>query len=59
MVPQTSDFTERLCIQGLHEGRNRVLHARSAVVANSIAALLIHLKQTKGAFPMSTFIGPM
>jgi hypothetical protein len=38
----TSDFTERLRIQGLREGSNRVLHARSAAVANSIAALLIH-----------------
>jgi uncharacterized membrane protein YhaH (DUF805 family) len=47
----TSDFTERLCIQGLHEGRNRVLHAKSAVVANSIAALLIHLKKTTGCIP--------
>jgi hypothetical protein len=47
----TSDFTERLYIQGVREGTNRVLHARSAVVANSIAALLIHLKETTGCIP--------
>jgi len=47
----TSDFNERLYIQGLREGSNRVLHARSAVVANSIAALLIHLKETTGCIP--------
>jgi hypothetical protein len=47
----TSDFNERLYIQGLREGSNRVLHARSAVVANSIAALLIDLKKTTGCIP--------
>jgi len=47
----TSDFTERLCIQGLREGSNRVLHARSAAVANSIAALLMYLKQHTGCIP--------
>jgi hypothetical protein len=47
----TSDFTERLCIQGLREGSNRVLHARSAAVANSIAALLMYLKQHTGCNP--------
>ena len=47
----TSDFTERLCVQGLREGSNRVLHARSAAVANSIAALLMYLKQHTGCNP--------
>jgi hypothetical protein len=47
----TSDFTEILRIHGWREGSNRVLHARSAVVANSIAALLIHLKKTTGCIP--------
>jgi hypothetical protein len=47
----TSDFTERLSIQGFREGSNRVLHARSAAVANSVAALLIHLKETTGCIP--------
>jgi hypothetical protein len=47
----TSDFTERLFVHGLREGSNRVLHARSATVANSIAAFLIYLKQTNGCIP--------
>jgi hypothetical protein len=47
----TSEFTESLRVQGWREGSNRILHARSAVVANSIAALLIHLKQTTGCIP--------
>ena len=51
----TSDFTESLQIQGLKEGSNRILHARSAAVANSIAALLIHLKQSTGCIPHAYF----
>ena len=47
----TSDFTERLFVQGAQEDGNRILRARSAVVANSIAALLIHLKNTTGCNP--------
>jgi hypothetical protein len=51
----TSDFTEYLEIQGLTEGSNRILHARSAAVANSIAALLIYLKQSTGCIPHAYF----
>jgi hypothetical protein len=47
----TSDFTEYLLVQGIHEGTNRILHARSAAIANSIAALLIYLKQATGCIP--------
>jgi hypothetical protein len=47
----TSEFTERIRVQGYREGSNRVLHAKSAVVANSIAALLIDLKRTTGCIP--------
>lgn len=47
----TSDFTETIAIQGSREGSNRVLHARSAAVANAIAALLIQLKKTTGSIP--------
>jgi hypothetical protein len=47
----TSDFTEYLLVQGRHEGTNRILHARSAAVANSVAALLIYLKQATGCIP--------
>jgi hypothetical protein len=47
----TSDFTEYLLVQGAREGSNRILHARSAAIANSIAALLIYLKQATGCIP--------
>jgi len=47
----TADFTEDLEVQGRTEGPNRIFHARSAAVANSIAALLIYLKQATGCIP--------
>jgi hypothetical protein len=47
----TSEFTMSLSFHGIQEGSNRVLHARSATVANAIAALLIHLKQITGCIP--------
>jgi hypothetical protein len=46
-----SDFTEHLRVHGRRDGGNRILHARSAVVANSFAALLIYLKRTTGCIP--------
>lgn len=47
----TSDFTEHLLVHGRREGSSRFLYAKSAVVANSIAALLIHLERTTGCVP--------
>ena len=47
----TSDFTEYLLVQGMQRGTNRIFHARSAAIANSIAALLIYLKQATGCIP--------
>jgi hypothetical protein len=47
----TSEFTQRLSIHGYREGSNRILHAKSATVANSIAALLMDLKRTTGCIP--------
>ena len=47
----TSEFTETIAFQGSRDGSNRVLHARSAAVANAIAALLIQLKQTAKCIP--------
>jgi hypothetical protein len=48
---ETSDFTEFLQVYGLQDGSNQIFHARSAAVANSIAALLIYLKQGKECIP--------
>jgi hypothetical protein len=47
----TSDFMDRIRIQGRSEGACRILRARCAVVANSIAALLIYLEQVSGCIP--------
>jgi hypothetical protein len=47
----TSDFTEYLQVYGLREEENRIFQARSAAIANSIAALLIYLEQATGRIP--------
>jgi hypothetical protein len=47
----TSDFTDILHVQGRWEGSSRVLHAKSAAVANSIAALLIYMERATGCIP--------
>ena len=47
----TSDFADLLRVEGRWEGSSRVLHARSAVVANSIAALLIYIERSTGCIP--------
>jgi hypothetical protein len=51
----TSDFTEYLEVHGVHEGSDRVFRATSAAVPNSIAALLIYLKQATGCIPHAYF----
>jgi hypothetical protein len=47
----TSDFTDVLHVEGRWEGSSRVLHGRSAVVANSIAALLLYIENSTGCIP--------
>lgn len=46
-----SEFAERLSVSGKRIANHCVLTARSPMVANSIAALLIHLEQTTGQVP--------
>ena len=48
---ETSDFTENILVKGRYEGASKMLHARSAVVANSIAAVLIQLERSTGCVP--------
>jgi len=50
-----SDFQQTLCIDGCMVGENRLLHGKSPVVANSIAALLMHLEQHTGKLPHAYF----
>ena len=47
----TSDFSENIRVHGRWEGSSRMLHARSAVVANSFAAVLIQLARSTGCVP--------
>ncbi len=46
-----SEFTERLTVHGKRFGNHCILCARSPMVANSIAALLIHVENTTGSVP--------
>lgn len=50
-----SDFEHTLCVEGRRVGKNKILYAKSPVVANSIAALLIELEQRTGNVPHAYF----
>ena len=50
-----SEFEETLRVTGGKIGKYAVLRATSAVVANSIAALMIYLEQTTGKLPHGYF----
>lgn len=46
-----SEFNQHLSVQGEWVGKHCVLYARSPIVANSIAAFLIHVEKTTGHVP--------
>lgn len=46
-----SDFDQCLCVELREEAGYRVLYAKSPSIANSIAALLIHIEQHTGSVP--------
>jgi hypothetical protein len=46
-----SEFEEKLNVEGERVGRHCVLYARSPIVANAIAAFLIHVEKTTGRVP--------
>ena len=50
-----STFETTLTVHGRREGKHRVLYARSPVVANSVAALLIELEKRTGQVPHAYF----
>ncbi len=50
-----SDFEDNLAITGERLGKHRVLRAKSPVVPNAIAALLIHLESSTGNAPHAYF----
>ncbi len=50
-----SEFSECLRVQVRRLGSHKVLYAKSPVIANSIAALLIHLEKMTGQVPHAYF----
>jgi hypothetical protein len=50
-----SEFEHTLCVEGRTLGKNQVLFAKSSVVANSIAAVLIQLEKHTGRLPHAYF----
>ena len=46
-----SEFSEHLKVDGTRLGKHCILYARSPMVANSIAALLIHIEKVTGRVP--------
>lgn len=50
-----SNFESTLHVSGLRVGKHSVLRARSPVVANAIAAMLIHLEKETGRAPHAYF----
>ncbi|HSH81856.1 MAG TPA: hypothetical protein VLA19_25295 [Herpetosiphonaceae bacterium] len=54
-VVDASEFTDVMEIKGVQVGRHRVLRAESSTVPNSIAAFLLHLRDTYGKIPHCYF----
>ena len=50
-----SEFSEKLCVTGRKVGRHRILSAKSPVVANAIAGMLIYLEGRTGKVPHAYF----
>jgi len=50
-----SDFQDTLTVHGSRIGKHKVLHAKSPVVANAFAALLIYLERRSGRIPHAYF----
>ncbi len=50
-----SEFEHTLCVEGRELGKNKVLYAKSPVIANAIAGLLLDLERRTGKVPHGYF----
>ena len=46
-----SEFSDKLCVCGRQEGSHKILYAKSPVIANAMAAVLMYLEQETGLLP--------
>ena len=54
-VSDASEFTDTIVVKGLEVGGYRILCARSAAVPNTIAALLLYIRDHSGKIPHAYF----
>jgi len=55
LVSDASEFTEVIRVKGIQVGQYRILRARGAAVPNTIAALLLYIRDQTGKIPHAYF----
>jgi hypothetical protein len=54
-VSDASEFVDMITVQGVQVGRYRILQARGAAVPNTIAAILLYIRDQTGKLPHAYF----